>query len=155
MADIDIKKTISMTELQKLSLKQLRRRGTPLFVLDRRSNEGGFVILDLSAYERLRHIGEGGLSVSEPSFEGVDFRARGLLWDRSDITNEMFALMLKDPSHPEHFWALKRVMEYAPSRDVTSWLSLGVLREALSGIRLRPPFQEAWEHAVHYWTEHS
>jgi hypothetical protein len=40
--------TISMTELQKLSLKKLRRMKLPLYVLDRKSKGGGFMIAPLS-----------------------------------------------------------------------------------------------------------
>jgi len=38
---------ISMTELQKLSLKRLRKMKLPLYVLDRRSKGGGFAIVGL------------------------------------------------------------------------------------------------------------
>ncbi len=39
---------ISMTELQKLSLKKLRKMKLPLYVLDRKSKGGGFVIMPLT-----------------------------------------------------------------------------------------------------------
>lgn len=42
---------ISMTDLQKLSLKKLRTMKLPLFVLDRKSKKGGFVIQDLESFQ--------------------------------------------------------------------------------------------------------
>lgn len=42
------KNVISMTELQKLSLKKLRKMKLPLYVLDRKSKGGGFAIVDLN-----------------------------------------------------------------------------------------------------------
>lgn len=43
---------ISMTELQKLSLKKLRSKELPLYVLDRKSKKGGFVIVDLESFDK-------------------------------------------------------------------------------------------------------
>lgn len=45
------KNIISMTELQKLSLKKLRKMKLPLYVLDRKSKGGGFVIMDLDVLQ--------------------------------------------------------------------------------------------------------
>lgn len=131
-----------MTELQKLSLKKLQKSRLPLFVLDRKSKRGGFVILNLKSYEELKK-----------SQTPADYRAMGLLWDRLDLSNEDFHARLKDPGHVEHLWAGRRLLEYARSSVVKEILSLEEIREILSRVRLRPIFQEAWSRAVHYWTQ--
>lgn len=151
----EFKKTISMTELQKISFKKLRRQRGPLAVLDRKSKKRGFVIIDLEMY---RNLTQSTLPVLRPATRmssTPDFRVLGLLWDRPTMTSRQFYTRLKDPHHHEHAWAIKRFFEYAPSKVVTHVLSLGEIHAALSRVRLRPHFQEAWHRALHYWTTHS
>ena len=151
---MNIDSLISVSELQKLSLRRLRKMKTPLFVVDRKSGRRGFVILDLETFE---HLQSGGLAVaSRPARlagETPDFRQMGLLWDRSGLSNKEFYLRLKDAGHPEHVWAMRRLLEYAPSSFVTGLLSLSEIKGAVASIRLRPAFQEAWNRAVHYWSK--
>ena len=157
MGDINIDNLISMTALQKLSLRKLRKRTTPLFVMDFKSKCGGFVLLSMEAYEKM---GKGGAivkpesgSVSESSAASPDYRAMGLLWDRPGMSNEEFHGLLHDFQRKENAWALKRLLEYAPSKFVTRVLSLSELKSAMDRIQLKPFYQEAWSHAVHYWSE--
>jgi len=140
-----------MSELQKLSLKKLRKMHLPLFVLDRKSKKGGFVIQELGT------LVDGG---QNPKFEKskkttpiLDYRALGLLWDRPQMTNEAFHRSLKSPQASDHLWAARRFLERVPSTLVKETLSLGELKEIFSKLSLRPFLQEAWSHALHYWSE--
>lgn len=150
-----------MTDLQKLSLKKLRKMRLPLFVLDKKSNkkQKGFVVLDLEGFSQLQK--EKNPAVTFLKKKPIqkknipDFRSLGLLWDRPQLTNRQFFKCVKEPLHPEHKWALKRFLEYAPSVFVTHLLSLEEIREAISEITLRPPYQEAWLNAVQYWSKNS
>lgn len=153
----DSDQIISMTELQKLSLKKLRELTLPLFVLDQKSKKKGFVILDVKSFEKtIRRHKRNRESTGVPMKrieETPGYRSMGLLWDRLDLSNEQFQVLLKDPNRGEHLWAVKRLLEYAPSTLVTRVLSLSELQEVLKRIRLRPIFQEAWRHAVYYWSK--
>lgn len=133
-----------MTELQKLSLKKLRKMKLPLYVLDRKSKKGGFVIQDLQAYE-----GQAVIKDSVP----LDYRAMGLLWDHPSISNEEFHEALKNPSSENHEWVARRVLERVSSMTVKEILSLDELKAMVSQVKIRPFFQEAWNHAVQYWCD--
>lgn len=137
---------ISLTELQKLSLKKLRKVGAPLFVMDIKSRRKAYVILDMESYDAM---------VGHPNMGSriYPFRDMGLLWDRSKLSDQDFFVMLMDPNHREHPWAMKRLLEYAPSHVVTRLFSLEDLRKALKGVRLRPIYAKAWSHAIHYWSQ--
>lgn len=149
-----------MTELQKLSLKKLRKRRLPLFVIDRKSKRGGFVIVDVEGYQKTANTGQ---SLNPPTpflpkgKKGgfPDYRNMGLLWDRPDLTNKEFHRRLKNEDHPENPWAVGRLLERARSERVREILSLEELKIFFPRVRLRPPFQEAWNRAIHYWTETS
>ncbi len=146
---------ISMTELQKLSLKKLRKRRLPLFVIDRKSKKGGFVIVDAEQY-RKPPVRSQPTSGTIPKKMGIpDYRNMGLLWDRPDLSNEDFDNRLKDEHHYENVWAVTRLLERARSEWVKKILSLEELQRVFPKVRLRPPFQEAWSRAIHYWTETS
>ena len=146
---------ISVAELQKLSIKRLRRLKTPLVVMDRKSKKRGFVILDWEGYETLQGMPREKAAPAPVRSRGkpFPFRKMGLLWDRPDLTDRAFETRLHDPRHAEHRWAQRRIFEHAPSAVVTRYYSLAELREALNHIRLRAPLQEAWQHAVRYWSE--
>lgn len=128
----------------------------PLFVLDRKSKKGGFVIQDLKAYESTANQEE---VLKKPFIRGtvapLDYRALGLLWDQPSMTNEEFHKALKYPASDDHAWVARRFLERVPSRKVTEVLSLDELKEILSHVKLRPIFQEAWRHAVQYWSQTS
>ena len=82
-----------------------------------------------------------------------DFRGMGLLWDRPSMTNQEFYAALKNSQDANNLWALKRFMEYAPSKVVASVLSLEELSRAVQQVPLRTPYKEAWDRAVQYWSE--
>ena len=148
-----------MTELQKLSLKKLRKMKTPLFVMDKKSNKQGFVILEIAAFEKaLKTQREEKRTETKETKKIPDYRTMGLLWDRSDITNDRFHALLKksvEAEEWERIWAARRLLEYAPSMVVKEIFSLDELKEILSKVKLKPFYQEAWNHAVHYWSENS
>ncbi|MBI4126671.1 MAG: hypothetical protein HY465_04180, partial [Deltaproteobacteria bacterium] len=129
---IEFDKTISVTELQKISLKKLRQQRGPLVVLDRKSKKRGFVILDLETYQGLTQSLPAVTTPATKKGSKTDFRSRGLLWDRPAMTNREFSARLKDPHHQEYAWAVKRFFEYAPSKLVTEVLSLEDIQTALS-----------------------
>jgi hypothetical protein len=69
---------ISMTELQKLSLKKLRKMKLPLYVLDRKSKGGGFVIVGLGGVPTGKTSEKSSKIVPDPNLfwnlkEGVTF----------------------------------------------------------------------------------
>lgn len=138
------KNIISMTDLQKLSLKKLRKMKLPLFVLDQKSKSGGFVIQEMDSH-----------SVTSPQKKEIvpDYKSLGLLWDRPDLSNKKFNRLIKKFDTQENSWAARRLLERAPSALVTKLFSLNELNQILNHIKLRPVFQEAWENAVHYWTQ--
>lgn len=145
---------ISMTELQKLSLKKLRKMKLPLYVLDRKSKKGGgFVIQDLKAYESQTDQGEVRKKPFIKDSTPLDYRALGLLWDHASMTNEEFHRALKDPSSENYAWVARRFLERVPSLKVRQVLSFEELKEILSKVKLRPIFQEAWNRALHYWSQ--
>lgn len=143
-----------MMELQKLSLKKLRKRGTPLYVLDHRSKrKGGFVIVDLESYSQESMEKKEGGSRRLKAVLHRDWREMGLLWDR-EMTNHQFSRSLHDRDDPDHFWAVGRLIERLPSSVVTQMLSLDEIREALPKISLWPrEIKEAWQNAVRYWSQ--
>lgn len=151
------KRSISFTELQKLSSKKLKKANLPLMVIDRKSNKQGFVILDAASFEQMQSgVVASTKHVKSPHKSGApDFRALRLLWDRPLLTNRQFGKYLHDAQHLEHAWAVKRVLEYAPSPMAVRWLTLSEIQQAVQEIPLRPIFREAWRHAVHYWTKKS
>ena len=135
---------ISMTELQKLSLKKLRMMRFPLFVLDKKSKGKGFVIQALGQEPKI--------TLKKP-VKILDYKKMGLLWDHPTMTHKSFHEALKNPKHPEHVWVARRFLERAPSSIVKNILSLDELKGMLDHIKLKPYFQEAWEDAIHYWTD--
>ncbi len=154
MANVDIANVISMTALQKLSSKRLRKGRTPLFVMDFKSKKKVFVVLDMETFEKLEGHPPSWPSAARGAQQvGADFRKQGLLWDRSTMSNKAFESALRDSKNHEHAWALKRLLEYARSEVVTKILSLAELRKAVAQVSLRPTYKEAWSHAVHYWTQ--
>ncbi len=140
------KSIISMTELQKLSLKKLRKTKLPLFVLDQKSKCGGFVIQEMGKLQNQ-------LPFKQKKEAIPDYRTLGLLWDRPDLSNEKFNQLIKKFDIQENSWAARRLLERAPSALVTKLFSLDELTQILNYVKLRPIFQEAWENAVHYWTQ--
>lgn len=158
MANINLDQIISMTDLQKLSLKRLRKTKLPLLVVDQKSKRKGFVILDYPSYEAMTvPVEPSPASVQTPSAKRTskvsDYRNMGLLWDRPDLTNDEFHRRLKEPSHPEYGWAFRRLLEYARSSTVTRLMTLQEIKSGLETVRLRPFFQETWNHAVQYWSQ--
>lgn len=141
MIDDPNKQIISMTELQKLSLKKLRKKKLPLYVMDRKSKKKIFMITVPG-------------KADTPAGAAVpDYRGMGLLWDRADLTNEGYHRRLKDGNHPENPWAVTRLLERARSDWVKSLITLDELKKFFPRVRLRPPYQEAWSRAIHYWTQ--
>lgn len=152
--DVPSDRVISMSELQKLSLRKLREmrlEDAPLVVRDLKRRQGRFVVLDHRGYERLVRCA--GAAASGTRFPGeVDFASFGLFWDRPEMTNERFSEILADPASDEHDWAWARVLSRLPSRVVTRRIGLSELRERISTVKLRPRIREAWEGAVEFWT---
>ena len=159
MKDIfNIENILSITELQKLSLKRLRRMRPPLLVLDKKSKKKGFVILDMKGFEALKrsHDLPTAPTLSPQKASSLpDFRGQGLLWDRPTMTNRDFWHRLRDKNHEEHDWSARRLFEYAPSPFITQHFTLVEIDSMISSLKLRSPFQEAWTHALHYWTQKS
>ncbi len=155
MPSIDIDRVITMTELQKLSLKKLRAMRlseAPLVVLDRKRDERRFVILDHDSYTRLLAVGECA-ERPPPGLDNVDFIHHGILWDRRGMSNPEFAAILADPAGPEYRWAWGRALERLPARVVTRSVGLADLRRLISFVRMRPRVRAAWEGALEFWTE--
>jgi hypothetical protein len=142
---------ISMTELQKLSLKKLRKMKLPLYVLDRKSKGGGFMISPVDSGEETKTENAPPLKKAAP----LDYRRLGLLWDHPSMANEEFHEALKNPYSTDHDWVARRFLERVPSTIVTDILSLGELKTMVAHVKIRPVFQEAWNHAVQYWTQSS
>jgi hypothetical protein len=147
-------RVISMTELQKLSLRKLREMRldrAPLVVRDVKRDRRWFVILDHATYGRLAGGPEDrppkGLDLRE-----IDFCGQGLLWDRPSMTNERFAEILADPGEPEHPWAWGRAFERLPSRLLTRAVGLEQLRRIVSVVSVRPRLRRAWEGAIDFWS---
>ncbi len=153
---IDPGRILSVTQLQKLSVKKLRKKGSPLFVMDLKSKRKVFVILDMDTFENIsgRERAEK-ISRADVQKTGsrADYRKLGLLWDRRDLANVAFQNILDDAKNRDHPWAVRRLLEYAPSFLVTKMLSLATLEDAIETIPLRPLFKEAWSHAIQYWSE--
>lgn len=147
MDSFDSISTISITELQKLSLKQLRRRKLPLLVVDRKSKRQGFVILDVETYEKFNKKEARKERKSIP-----DYHNMGLLWDR-EMSNQEFEKRIRNSDHSEHRWAVKRLFEHARSTFITEHFALDEIQTMLRGVDLRSFVQEAWRHALHYWSE--
>lgn len=146
---------ISMTELQKLSLRKLREMRldeAPLVVRDMKRRRSRFVILDHRAYERLVE-GDAGGTTPVPGLDDVDFADMGLFWDRPTMTNERFAHILRKRDHAEHRWAWARSLERLPSRLITRSISLADLRRVLTEVKLRSRIGDAWRNAIEFWTE--
>jgi len=153
--DLHAERIISMTELQKLSLKKLREMRLdlrPLVVRDNKRKQGMFVILDHEAY---RHLVEARHETAPDTtrLSDLDFAHHGLFWDRPTMTNDEFVELLADPGHLQHRWAWTRLLERLPTRLVTNAVALEDLQRAIGFVRLRPPLQNAWESAIEYWTE--
>lgn len=147
--------TISMTELQKLSLKKLRKMKLPLYVLDRKSKGGGFMISSLDTDEEPIISTSKRSNASVMKSNALDYRRLGLLWDHPSLSNEEFHEALKNPSSGDHDWVARRFLERVPSTIVKEVLSLGELKTMLSHVKIRPAFQEAWNHAIQYWSKTS
>ena len=124
----------------------------PLVVLDRKRNQGRFVILDHGTYERLVR-GKAGTTTGAVTIEDIDFAHHGIFWDRPTMTNARFAAILNDPEHRQYHWAWARVLERLPSRIITRAVPLAYLRRLTSLVRLRPRIRRAWEDAIEFWTE--
>ena len=154
MGHLNNPKTISMTELQKLSLKKLRKMQLPLYVRDQKSlRNKGFVVMDIQMFENL---GAGQTIQQIKEVKTIpDYRRMGLLWDQAGMTNEEFHQALKAFQEPENYWAARRFLERAPSILAKEIFSLSELQYIIDTIRLRPIFQKAWEHAIHYWSKKS
>lgn len=150
---MDHKNIISMTELQKLSLKKLRKMKLPLYVLDKKSKGGGLVI------QPLENFSEGALRPNRfpnrsKEMTGMsDYRKLGLLWDRPDLSNRAFHKLIRNYYLEENQWAARRILERCPSLLVKNIYSLDDLKKILQKVKLRPIFQEMWENAVHYWSQ--
>ena len=148
---------ISMTELQKLSLKKLRKTKLPLIVVDQKSKRKGFVILDYPSYEALAMpVSKPTEIISKPPAEGQeaaapDYRKMGLLWDRPDLTDQEFQQRLKDPSHWEHVWAASRFLERIPSQKALQLHTPDEIESFLKVARIRSFFRKPWENAFQYW----
>ncbi len=141
-----------MTELQKLSLKKLRRHRLPLFVLDRKSKRGAFVILDEVTFRCLDQAERVPRKNPPRSLLArFDFRGRGLLWDRPDLSNRQFVKIIKDPHHPEHPWAIARILERLPSPEVLKLFSIEEISAMLALAPVRASFRKPWEHAIEYF----
>jgi hypothetical protein len=147
-------RVISMTELQKLSLRRLRElrlAESPLIVRDVKRGRGRFVILDHEVWVRLaggaatRHADTGDLLA-------VDFAGRGLLWDRPEMTNADFVGFLANPDRPDGRWAWRRLLERLPSDLITRTVPLPALRRILDAVRPGPRMRAAWEAALEFWT---
>ena len=148
-------RVISMTELQKLSLKKLREMRldrSPLVVRDVKRDRRWFVILDHRTYGRLAG-GARGLAEEAAGLPEIDFAGQGVLWDRPAMTNERYVEILGDPGHPEHLWAWTRAFERLSSRVITRAMGLEQIRGLLALIHLRPRLRRAWEGAIDFWTE--
>jgi hypothetical protein len=147
-------RVISMTELQKLSLRRLRElrlAESPLIVRDVKRGRGRFVILDHEAWERLAGgAAPGHEDVGELAL--VDFAGRGLLWDRPEMTNADFAGCLATPDQPDGRWAWRRVLERLPSDLITRAVPLPVLCRILDAVKPGPRMRAAWEAALEFWT---
>ncbi|HBF13027.1 MAG TPA: hypothetical protein DDW49_06520 [Deltaproteobacteria bacterium] len=132
-----------MTELQKLSLKKLRRAKLPLFVVDQKSKRGGFMI---SAYPAK--------DTPSPSFKALldryDFKGKGLFWDRPDQSNKKFFLILKNPKSPEYEWAVTRLFERLPSHELLKIFPLSTLSTLLKRAKVRDFIRRPWEHAFEF-----
>lgn len=143
-----------MTELQKLSLKKLRKLHLPLFVLDRKSKRQAFVILDEATFRGLSPaVPDLPQPASSPAAMEYDFRGKGLLWDRPDLSNEAFAKILADPNHPDYRWAASRILERLPSEEVLRLFSLEQISTWLNRAPLREAFRKPWEHALEYFRQ--
>ena len=146
-----------MTQLQKLSARKLAKYGTPLYVMDLKSKRKIFIIVDENAFEQIMQKQQKQVRERHErpnAAEDVpDYRSMGLLWDHPNMTNQEFQARLKNPDHPDNPWAVKRLMEYAPSRFVTKIFSLAELARNIQLVSLRPVFKEAWSHAIQYWSK--
>lgn len=145
-------RVISVTQLQKLSLRKLRAmrlEEAPLAVRDNKRRERLFVILDHDTYERLI---QGAQALRPEGLEDIDFAGHGLFWDRPTMTNERFAATLSDSNAPDHRWAWARALERLPSRVVTRAVGLEALSGLVSMAAPRPRVRRAWEEAIEFWS---
>jgi hypothetical protein len=144
--------TVSMTELQKLSLKKLRQKNLPLIVMDMKSKKGGFVILDYETFLNLKEKKKDEkLPLPSPSLKQYDFRKKGLLWDYPEISNEEFAKRLKNTKHPEHIWAISRLLERLPSKEILKFFTIMEIKAMLEKANVRDFVRKPWEHAITYY----
>ncbi|GEM_PF-3588864 len=146
---MDPKSIISMTELQKLSLKKLRKTKLPLFVLDRKSKSGGFVIThEASQSKQLKKLYP---LKYFPQLNAYDFKAIGFFWDRPDMSNKKFISILKNETHSEYVWAISRLLERLSSQEVVKLFPLSTISEMLNQSKVRTFVRRPWEHAIHYF----
>lgn len=145
---------ISLTELQKLSLKKLRNSKLserPMLVIDRKTGIRAFVIIDYRAFERLTSVELESQPKSKKVVKAFDFRGRGLLWDRPQMTNREFAKVLSDPDHLDHVWAVSRLFERLASDEILNLFSISSIEAMLGRARVRGAVRRAWENAIEYW----
>lgn len=145
---------ITLTELQKLSLKKLRNSKLgerPLLVIDRKTGIRAFVIIDYRAFERLTSVELDVKPRSKKGASSFDFHGRGLLWDRPQMTNREFAKALSDPDHLDHVWAISRLFERLISDEILKLFSISDIRAMLGRTRVRGEIRRAWENAIEYW----
>ncbi len=145
------KNVISMTELQKLSLKKLREMKLPLFVLDQKSKEGGFVVTSYS--KEITELPEQNSAVTKcrALLNSYDFKSKGLFWDRPDLSNKKFSLILRNPKHPEYEWGISRFLERLSSEEILTLFPLPTIQEMLKRAKIRDFIRSPWEHAVNYF----
>lgn len=158
MLNIKLKNIIDMTELQKLSFKAMAKRGlkkNPLLVLNRKSHKEAFVILSYETYEKWQAVPqENSFSKNlSPVEKKFDFAAKGLFWDRPQLSNKEFEKILHDPKHPEQGWAASRIFERLPSQILLKLFSLPTLQTLFQSANLRKEILEPWKHAFLYWNQ--
>ncbi len=152
MVNFNSDQIISMTELQKLSLKKLRKMKLPLYVLDRKSEEGGFAITHLEAAPPSTKLSISHKKAKLP-LSRFDFKGRGLFWDRPSLSNHRFTQILQNPDDPEFPWASTRVLERLRSAEALKLFTWDQIRDLLKKSNLRHFAKKPWEHALAYYDQ--
>ncbi|MBI4236889.1 MAG: hypothetical protein HY696_00550 [Deltaproteobacteria bacterium] len=130
------------------------KRDEPLLVMDQKRGKHGFVIIDYDAYCALHQPpAQTPEKFSLKTLAAIPFRERGLLWDRSDLTDTAFLQRLRNAAHPEHAWAVTRLFERLPSHVLLRAVPWRQLVPLLKQARLRPALRKPWEHAIAYWRQ--
>lgn len=158
MLETTPKNMISMSELQKISLKKLAKlsnNNSMLWLVDHKSkNHKAYVIIDYDSLQQ--KLGPNQSLPPKPTAiaKNIEFKKLGLFWDRPQMTDALFKSILSSSHHVDHTWAIIRLFERVPSELLIKHFSKEELAFWLGKVKLKKSLHLAWQHALNYWQQH-